>query len=362
MSLNTTPGWGKSGMSRMRARRAETSTAPAYRRFFLRGRGGMTVPDDVVLVVVVVLPEVAFGFGRALAAATPARSSNIVRERVVLVVEHDIGRREHIVGHLAALRPGRDAPADVLVARLALLEDGQQGRGDEDRRVGTGRQADEQRQAELLERGRAEDERADDEERHDRQQRRDRGVERPHQRLVQREVDHVAVGHAAAGRHEARVLVHLVEHDDAVVDRVAEDRQEGHDGGRGHLEARQRVDADRHEDVVHEGDQGGHGHLELEAERDVAGDDDQEDDERAQRLAADLVAPRRAHHLRRHHRLVDAGFLGQRLADRHRLVARRRRRLDLHAPPGAGCGLADHRRGHADARDGIARLLDGERL
>src|SRR4051812_46204070 len=75
MSLNTTPGWGKSGMSRMRARRAETSTTPAYRRFFLRGRGGMTVPDDVVVVVAVVLPEVAFGFGRALAAATPAGAS-----------------------------------------------------------------------------------------------------------------------------------------------------------------------------------------------------------------------------------------------------------------------------------------------
>ena len=44
--------------------------------------------------------------------------------------------------------------ADGGVAGLALLEHGQERRGDEDRRVGPGEQADEQRQGEVLEGGR----------------------------------------------------------------------------------------------------------------------------------------------------------------------------------------------------------------
>ena len=131
------------------------------------------------------------------------------------------------------------------VPRLALLEHGQHRRGDEDRRVGAGEEADEEGEGELLERGRPEDEGAQEEQRRHREQGRDRGVQRSHQHLVQRLVDHVAVGEVLLGAHQGRVLVDLVEHDDAVVDREAEDRQQGHHRGRGDLEPRDRVHADR---------------------------------------------------------------------------------------------------------------------
>ena len=46
------------------------------------------------------------------------------------------------------------------------------------------------------------------------------------------------------------------EHDDRVVQRVAQDRQDADDGRRSHLELQQRVHADGQRDVVDEGDQG----------------------------------------------------------------------------------------------------------
>src|SRR5213079_3597584 len=48
----------------------------------------------------------------------------------------------------------------------------------------------------------------------------------------------------------------------------------GDDGGRRHLETRKRVDADRHQDVVHHRGQRGRRHLPLEAQREVDGADD----------------------------------------------------------------------------------------
>ena len=45
MSLKTTPGFGKSGMSRMSAQRGSSTSSPRLQRRlpFLRGRGGMLV-------------------------------------------------------------------------------------------------------------------------------------------------------------------------------------------------------------------------------------------------------------------------------------------------------------------------------
>ena len=86
------------------------------------------------------------------------------------------------------------------------------------------------------------------------QQRDDRGVDRAHQGLVDGEVGRLAVGHPAAAGDARGVLPDLVEHDDGVVERVAEDRQQADDRRRRDLEADERVDADRDDEVVHQRD------------------------------------------------------------------------------------------------------------
>src|SRR5581483_8489049 len=82
----------------------------------------------------------------------------------------------------ARRRTTLEAAADVAVAGLALLQDGEERRRDEDRGVRTGRQPDEQRERELLERLRTEEDRTDHEQRRDRDERGDRRVQRAHQR------------------------------------------------------------------------------------------------------------------------------------------------------------------------------------
>ena len=71
------------------------------------------------------------------------------------------------------------------------------------------------------------------------------------------------------------MLADAVEDDDRVVDRVAEDRQQGRDGGRGQLAAGQRVHAQRDQDVVQERAQDRDCEAPLEAERDVQRDEDE---------------------------------------------------------------------------------------
>ena len=132
---------------------------------------------------------------------------------------------------------------------------------------------------------------ADEQQRRHRQQRDDRGVDRPHQRLVDREVGGLAVGHPAAAGDVLCVLSDLVEHDDCVVERVTEDRQQADDGGRRDLEPDQRVDADRDDQVVEQRDDGRRRHLPLVAQRQVDDDGDDEDDEALDRLVGDLLAP-----------------------------------------------------------------------
>ena len=90
---------------------------------------------------------------------------------------------------------------------------------------------------------------------------------------------------------QARVLVHAVELDHGVVERVAHDGEErGHDV-RAHGDLEPRVDAERHHEVVEKGDDGAEGHLELVADGDV--DDDGEDGhaEGRERRARDVGAP-----------------------------------------------------------------------
>ena len=86
-------------------------------------------------------------------APVPGWRLAVRRLRAPLVRCHCESRRRRPAG-VSRREAGRAQPlADLGVAGLALLEQGQQRRGDEDRRVGTGGQADEQGQAEVLEGG-----------------------------------------------------------------------------------------------------------------------------------------------------------------------------------------------------------------
>src|ERR1700712_1816170 len=100
-----------------------------------------------------------------LAAALLLRSGVAVGEDVLDDVERRFRRRfvrRGLLGfgeHAAAERAlGRVAALAAVVLRLALLPPGEERRGDEDRRIRTGGDADEQREGEVLERRTAEEE------------------------------------------------------------------------------------------------------------------------------------------------------------------------------------------------------------
>ena len=88
---------------------------------------------------------------------------------------------------------------------------------------------------------------ADVEDRADRDQRHDRGVDRADQGLVDGQVGGLGVASAGSTRRFVGVLPDLVEDDDRVVHREAEDREQAGHGRRRDREAGQRVDADRDE-------------------------------------------------------------------------------------------------------------------
>ena len=157
----------------------------------------------------------------------------------------------------------RSRRAALRVDRLALLPVREHRRGDEDRRVGAGeRRRSSSAKAKSLQRLAAEEQ-----QREDRQQRAERRRQRPRQHLAHRAVDDLR---ERGARHARHVLAHAVEHDDRVVERVAQDRQQRRDRRRRHLPAGQRVDARRDQQVVHQRDQHRHRELPLEAQRDVA--------------------------------------------------------------------------------------------
>ena len=171
------------------------------------------------------------------------------------------------------------------VAGLALLPVREHRRGDEDRGVGPRGDPDHQREREVLQRFTAEQQ-----QREHRQQRAEARGQRPREHLGHRAVDDLRERGAGHARH---VLAHAVEHDDRVVQRVSEDRQQ-----RGHRRRRdfppgERVHASGDQQVVHQRDQHRHGVLPLEAQRDVGGDHQQRGDDRDHRALGDRLAERR---------------------------------------------------------------------
>ena len=122
----------------------------------------------------------------------------------------------------------------------------------------------------------------------------ERGRQRAHDDLGHRAVDDLGERRA---RHPRDVLADAVEHDDRVVEREAENREQRRDRRRRHLPADEGVDARRDEDVVHQRDQHRDRVLPLEPQRDVDRDHQQRGDDRDQRGVGDRLAERRADRL-----------------------------------------------------------------
>ncbi len=288
MSLKATPGSGKSGTSVMRARSSASRSMPTAQRFRLPGRP----------------------FLRARAAPAGARAGRSPpgppgspgrrpRRRRWGPAAGAAGRGARAqAGPAGAGAAGEHPGGERPVLRLALLEVGQQRRGQEQRRVRAGGEPDEQGQRQLLERAGTEQERPDEQQAGHGQQRDDRGVDRAHEGLVDGQLRGLAVGRAAAAGQAAGVLLDLVEHHDRVVERVAQDRQQRDDGRGCDDEPGQRVDAGGEHQVVQQRDDRGDRHLGLEPDRDVDDHRDEEDDEALQRLVGHLLAPLRAHRRR----------------------------------------------------------------
>src|SRR5581483_269371 len=132
----------------------------------------------------------------------------------------ELGLAQHLPA-LDAVERDLAAPGEL---GLALLPDREQRRRDEDRRVRTRGDADDQREREVLQRRAAEQE-----ERADGQERDEGRGERPPDRLPER---HVGDDRERRSPHDRNVLAYAVEDDDRVVDRVAEHGQNRGDGGR----------------------------------------------------------------------------------------------------------------------------------
>ena len=80
------------------------------------------------------------------------------------------------------------------------------------------------------------------------------------------------------------VLQHLVEHHNGVVQRVAEDGEQGDDRGRADLEPEQRVETGGEHQVVDNRGQGPDGHAPLQAPGQVDGNGQEEPAEGGNRL------------------------------------------------------------------------------
>ena len=81
----------------------------------------------------------------------------------------------------------------------------------------------------------------------------------------------------------AHHLANTVQHDDGFVQRIADDRQDGGDGGGVEFQLGQREEADSEKQIVHRRDDRADRELPLEAEPKIAqyGDDGEDDAERA---------------------------------------------------------------------------------
>src|SRR5690606_24846354 len=123
--------------------------------------------------------------------------------------ERGVGLEPRLLDQLASRL--EHALGVILDDLAALLEEHLEGRGEEDRGEGADRHAHEERERDVAQRARAEQEGSDEEDRADRQERHDRGVDRAHEGLVDGEVGHLAVGRAGLVGDAARVLPDLVE-------------------------------------------------------------------------------------------------------------------------------------------------------
>src|SRR5262245_1414776 len=274
--------------------------------------------------------------------------------------------RCHLARGLVPRELGRGALPKRPVARLTLLPPREQRRRHEDRRVGTRQEADEQREREIPQCQRAEQPGPDEEQRRHGEHSHERGAQRPHEHLVHRPVHHLRVRVAAYRPDRRDVLLDLVEDDHGVVQREPEDRQEGDHSCRRHLEAGERIDADRDDDVVYDGDDRRDCHLPFEPDRQVQGDEAEEHDERLDRVVAHLIAKGRADGADAHVGPLRAAVLRRRVGDGVlfarsdvlRLHPNRRPRV---APEDQHLGVAEAERADqaADVAHGRGLALDG---
>src|ERR1700760_3373601 len=114
------------------------------------GQSGGAAPRLGLLLGDVTLHLLELGRGDALGVGLvypPAAAAPTVARGVDVGAGRGVGGNEAVIGF--------DALAAVTVHRLALLPVREHRRGDEDRRIRTGRNADEQREREILQRGAA---------------------------------------------------------------------------------------------------------------------------------------------------------------------------------------------------------------
>src|SRR3954447_10142633 len=162
----------------------------------------------------------------------------------------------------------------------------------EDRRVGAGDDAQQQGEDEHPDRLAREQQQREQRD-HDREAGRDRPAEGLEDRVIDDGAERLAGVPAA-------VLAHPVEHDDRVVDREADDRQD-----RGHEQAvdldraeraEDREDADNHQDVVEQRDEGRDAHLHVpEPVRDPDHDPDRPEQDQRERLGHEVGGHDRAY-------------------------------------------------------------------
>src|SRR5438128_1800025 len=181
MSLNTTPGRGKSGMSRMWFFSQDDSGGT---RSKVLAPGGIPSDGEVTSAALALLARPR---RRAVDLPRRGRGSGAARRgraRTDPLTVTAIARGRGRAGHRRRGRGGEGRPAgdcaprglalaDGGVTGLALLEEGEDGRRHEDRRVGAGEETDQQGEAEVLEGRRTEDEGPDHQHRengHDRHQ------------------------------------------------------------------------------------------------------------------------------------------------------------------------------------------------
>ena len=142
------------------------------------------------------------------------------------------------------------------------------GAGNEDGRVGADHDADAQGQREIVDRIAAEDEQHH---RHkERCQRRQQGAA---QRLIDTGVQQLGKRHAAAAI-QFQVFADTVEHHDRVVQRIADDGQDGRNDGQVDLTAQEREHAEGDQHVVRQRDHRANRELELEPEPQVQNDEE----------------------------------------------------------------------------------------